>query len=53
MRSHLFPVQREGLLLKLALLGDRSGLWGALQLVKRRVTGSADVVAIPALDTVR
>jgi glucokinase len=38
MRSHLFKVQREGLLLKHAELGDRSGLWGALELVRRHVS---------------
>ena len=37
MRTHLFKVQREGLLLKHAELGDRSGLWGALELVRRHV----------------
>lgn len=37
MRTHLFKVQREGLVVKRAALGDRSGLWGALQLVRRHV----------------
>lgn len=40
MRTHLFKVQREGLVLKHAELGDRSGLWGALQLVKRHIADS-------------
>jgi glucokinase len=34
MRTHLFKVQREGLVLKRAALGDASGLMGALQLVR-------------------
>ena len=34
MRTHLFKVQREGLVLKRASLGDRGGLMGALQLVR-------------------
>jgi glucokinase len=35
MRTHLFKVQREGVLLLHAALGDLSGLWGALQLVRQ------------------
>jgi glucokinase len=35
MRTHLFKVQREGLVIKRAALGDTSGLMGALQLVRR------------------
>ncbi len=40
MRTHLFKVQREGLVVKRAALGDRGGLWGALQLIKGHVSDS-------------
>jgi glucokinase len=36
MRMHLIKVQREGLVLKRAALGDNSGLMGALQMVRQR-----------------
>ena len=42
MRTHLFKVQREGLVLKRASLGDRSGLMGALQLVRGKGMAPAD-----------
>jgi glucokinase len=41
MRMHLIKVQREGLVLKRAALGDNSGLMGALQLVRRRRVSAA------------
>ncbi len=40
MRTHLFRVQRQGVVLLKATLGEQSGLWGALQLV-RQETGVA------------
>jgi glucokinase len=49
MRSHLFKVQREGLILKRAALGDRSGLWGALQLVRGSGGTGGTAPAMPGL----
>jgi glucokinase len=43
MRTHLFKVQREGLVLKRASLGDRGGLMGALQLVRRQAPAPAEL----------
>jgi glucokinase len=36
-RTHLFKVQREGLVIKRGELGDNAGLWGALTLIKANV----------------
>lgn len=39
---HLFKIQRDHLVIKAGVLGDRAGLWGALQLVKNAL-GSEDL----------
>ena len=47
MRTHLFKVQREGVVLLHAALGDLSGLWGALQLVIQGLEESGAAVSHP------
>ncbi len=40
-RTHLFKVQREGLVIKRGELGDRAGLWGALTLIQNHLAATA------------
>jgi glucokinase len=47
MRMHLIKVQREGLVLRRAALGDSSGLMGALQLVLQHRGAAAEAAAVP------